>query len=95
VERAGVAATAAYRAAAATRFLRRRGLPAIIGREELKAKIERGGDVILVEILDPEYYENAHLPGAVNLPLDRLGALAPKILPNKDADIVVYCMSSL
>jgi rhodanese-related sulfurtransferase len=70
-------------------------LPAPIGREELKAKIERGGDVILVEILDPEYYENAHLPGAVNLPLDRLGELAPKILPDKDADIVVYCMSSL
>jgi rhodanese-related sulfurtransferase len=95
VERAGVAATAAYPAAAATRFSRRRGLPAIIGREELKAKIERGGDVILVEILNSEYYENAHLPGAVNLPLDRLGELAPKILPDKDADIVVYCMSSL
>ena len=70
-------------------------MPAPIGREELKAKIESGGDVILVEILDPEYYENAHLPGAVNLPLDRLGELAPKILPDKDADIVVYCMSSL
>jgi rhodanese-related sulfurtransferase len=64
-------------------------------REELKAKIERGGDVILVETVDPEYYENAHLPGAVNLPLDRLGELAPKILPDKDADIIVYCMSSL
>jgi rhodanese-related sulfurtransferase len=70
-------------------------LPAPIGREELKAKIERGDGVVLVEILDPEYYENAHLPGAVNLPLDRLGELAPKILPDKDADIVVYCMSSL
>ena len=70
-------------------------MPAPIGREELKAKIERGGDVILVEILDPEYYENAHLSGAVNLPLDRLGELVPKILPDKDADIVVYCMSSL
>lgn len=70
-------------------------MPATIGREELKAKIERGDGVVLVEILDPEYYENAHLPGAVNLPLDRLGELAPKILPDKDADIVVYCMSSL
>jgi rhodanese-related sulfurtransferase len=70
-------------------------LPATIGREELKAKIERGDGVVLVEILDPEYHENAHLPGAVNLPLDRLGELAPKILPDKDADIVVYCMSSL
>jgi rhodanese-related sulfurtransferase len=66
-----------------------------IGREELKAKIDSWGDVGLVETLDPEYYEDAHLPGAVNLPLDRIGELAPEILPDKDADIVVYCMSSL
>jgi rhodanese-related sulfurtransferase len=32
---------------------------------------------------------------AVNLPLDRIGKLAPEILPDKDADIVVYCMNSL
>ena len=70
-------------------------MPATIGREELKAKIERGGDVILVETLDPEYYDEAHLPGAVNLPLDRIGRLAPEILPDKDAELVVYCMSSL
>jgi rhodanese-related sulfurtransferase len=70
-------------------------LPATIGREELKAKIERGGDVILVETLDPEYFDEAHLPGAVNLPLDRIGRLAPEILPDKDAELVVYCMSSL
>ena len=70
-------------------------MTATIGREELKAKIDRGGNVVLVEILDPEYYEDAHLPGAVNLPLDRIEELAPDILPDKDAGIVVYCMSSL
>lgn len=70
-------------------------MTATIGREELKAKIDSGDDVVLVEALDPEYYEDAHLPGAVNLPLDSIGELAPEILPDKDADIVVYCMSSL
>jgi rhodanese-related sulfurtransferase len=68
---------------------------ASIGREELKAKIDRGDDVVLVETLDPEYYEDAHLPGALNLPPDQIGELAPQILPDKDANIVVYCMSSL
>ena len=70
-------------------------MTATIGREELKAKIDRGDDVVLVETLDPEYYEDAHLPGALNLPPDRIWELAPQILPDKDADIVVYCMSSL
>ena len=64
-------------------------MTATIEREELKAKIDSWGDVILVETLDPEYYEDAHLPGAVNLPLDRIGELVPEILPGKDADIVV------
>ena len=66
-----------------------------IGREELKAKIDRGDDVVLVETLDSQYYEDAHLPGALNLPPDQIGELAPQILPDKDANIVVYCMSSL
>ena len=70
-------------------------MTASIGREELKAKIDSWGDVVLVETLDPEYYEGAHLPGALNLPPDRIGELAPQILPDKDANIVVYCMSSL
>ncbi len=70
-------------------------MTATIGREELEAKIAREGDIVLVETLDPEYYEEAHLPGAVNLPLGRIEELAPEILPDKDAEIVVYCMSSL
>ncbi len=70
-------------------------MTASIGREELKAKIDRGDDVVLVETLDSQYYEDAHLPGALNLPPDQIGELAPQILPDKDADIVVYCMSSL
>ena len=70
-------------------------MTASIGREELKAKIDSWGDVVLVETLDPEYYEDAHLPGALNLPPDQIGELAPQILPDKDANIVVYCMSSL
>ena len=70
-------------------------MTASIGREELKAKIDSWGDVVLVETLDLEYYEDAHLPGALNLPPDQIGELAPQILPDKDANIVVYCMSSL
>ena len=70
-------------------------MTASIGREELKAKIDSWGDVVLVETLDPEYYEDAHLPGALNLPPDQIGELAPQILPDKDANIVVYCISSL
>ncbi len=64
-----------------------------ISREELKAKLDRGDGFILVETLSEEQYQHAHLPSAVNLPLYHLRELAPEILPDKDADIVVYCAS--
>ena len=64
-----------------------------ISRDELKKKIDRKDSFILVETLAPVAYEHGHLPGAINLPPDQISVLAPKLLPNKDAEIVVYCAS--
>ena len=62
-----------------------------IGREELEAKLDRGEEVVLVETLGPKYYEDAHLPGAINIPHTEVDELAAKMLPDKSAQIVVYC----
>ncbi|MBV9866159.1 MAG: rhodanese-like domain-containing protein [Abitibacteriaceae bacterium] len=62
--------------------------------DELKAKIDRKDNFVLVETLSPSYYRHTHLPGAINLPPDQVAALAPQLLPDKNADIVVYCASS-
>jgi rhodanese-related sulfurtransferase len=62
-----------------------------ITREELKAMIDDGRNFTLVETLPSQAYEHAHLPGAINLPPDRVGELAPTLLPDKHAEIVVYC----
>ena len=59
--------------------------------DELKRTIERRGRFYLVEAQAPMMYEDAHLPGALNLPPNRVAELAPRILPDKDAAIVVYC----
>lgn len=64
---------------------------ATITREELKEKIESDNHFILAETLPKETYDHAHLPGAINLPPDRIGELAPEVLPDKSAEIVVYC----
>jgi rhodanese-related sulfurtransferase len=44
----------------------------------------------LVEVLSKESYGQGHIPGAINIPLDNLEELAPKILKKTDV-IVVYC----
>ncbi|MFN2454419.1 MAG: rhodanese-like domain-containing protein [Pyrinomonadaceae bacterium] len=66
---------------------------ATITREELKGKMDRGEKFLLVETLAAEYYKHAHLPGAINLPPDSVAAQAPTLLPDKGAEIVVYCAS--
>ncbi len=65
-----------------------------INRDELKQKMDRELPFILVEALSPEQYRTAHLPTAINVPADRVKELAPKLLPDRQQDIVVYCASS-
>ena len=64
-----------------------------ITREALAAKLEQGAAVTLVEALPARYYLDRHLPGALNLPHDQVDTLAPKLLPDRSAEIVVYCAS--
>jgi len=66
----------------------------VITTDELKRKVkEKPPNFKLVEALAPERYREAHLPGAINLPPDRLKELAPSVLPDKSAEIVTYCTS--
>ena len=64
-----------------------------ISRDELKRKIDLKEDFLLVETLPLTAYHHAHLPGAINLPSDEVSELAPQLLPDKNAQIVVYCAS--
>ncbi|MCA1579660.1 MAG: rhodanese-like domain-containing protein [Acidobacteria bacterium] len=66
---------------------------ATIIREELRQKIEQGDKFQLVETLPQTAYDHAHVPGAINVPPDQIRELAAKLLPDKSADIVVYCSS--
>ena len=47
-----------------------------------------------MDTLGEEYYRQSHLPGAINLPLEEIDR-AEEVLPNKEAEIVVYCMNTM
>lgn len=64
---------------------------ATISRRELKAKMDRGDEFVLVDTLGEPYYRHSHLPGAINLPLAEIGR-AEEVVPDKDTEIVVYCI---
>ena len=62
-----------------------------ISREELKEKKDRGDGFFLVDTLEEPYYRNSHLPGALNIPLEKI-AHTPEVILDKSAEIVVHCM---
>ena len=59
-----------------------------ITREELKEKMDRGDDFVLLEVLREASYQRAHLPGAIRLQDTNRAA---ELLPDKGAEIVAYC----
>ena len=63
-----------------------------ISRDELKAKMDRGEEFVLVDALSAEHYQSSHLPGAINLSYEFVDE-AESLLPDKHAEIVVYCMN--
>jgi len=65
-------------------------VPNDISREELRRRL-RDPALVLVDVLPPSSYAAAHIPGALNLPVDDIPARAAAVLPDRAAEIVVYC----
>ena len=68
-------------------------LPSEISAQDLALSLSSAEPPQLAEILGPAYFATGHLPGAVNLPLEGFAEAAVRVLPDKQADIVVYCAS--
>jgi rhodanese-related sulfurtransferase len=66
------------------------GIHSGISRDELRDGL-RSGTLTVVDVLPVESYESGHIPGAINLPMDSLADRARESLPDRNADIVVYC----
>ena len=65
-------------------------MPSHISRDELRLRMTTTGRPILVEALGAGYYEDAHLPGAINIPPGQVDRLAAALLPDRQVSIVVY-----
>jgi rhodanese-related sulfurtransferase len=61
-----------------------------ISAQELSSEIQKGS-VTVIEVLPESSFISGHLPGAMNLPLEGFEAAAVARLPQRNAEIVVYC----
>ncbi len=65
-----------------------------ISTKDLKTRLDRKENIKVVETLAPERYREAHIPGALNIPPEKIRELAPQLLPEKNAEIVTYCANT-
>ncbi|MBM4235712.1 MAG: rhodanese-like domain-containing protein [Firmicutes bacterium] len=50
-------------------------------------------DVIILDVRTLEEYEEIRIEGALLIPEDQIRTLAPEMLPDKEAIILIYCRS--
>jgi rhodanese-related sulfurtransferase len=65
-----------------------------ISRDEIKALLDAGHSITLVETLGPQHFEQGHLPGAIHIGMDEVTERAAESLPDRDALIVTYCSNT-
>ena len=67
-------------------------VPVEVGVQDTQRLIaEKGANLRLVDVRDPDEYEYCRLAGAELIPLLTVASDAAAKLPDKDAHIIVYC----
>ena len=64
-----------------------------ITMDEAVAMMEKEEDYIILDVRTVAEYNEKHIPGAINIPNEAIGADAIPELPDKDQLILVYCRS--
>lgn len=60
---------------------------------EAKARIDSGDKVIILDVRTEEEFKSGHIPGAILIPNETIAKTRPDLLPDLDAEILVYCRS--
>lgn len=60
---------------------------------EAKARIDSGDEVIILDVRTEEEFRSGHIPDAILIPNETIGNTRPDLLPDLDAEILIYCRS--
>lgn len=64
-----------------------------ISTDELKRFIDSKEKIIILDVRTAGEYSRGKIEGSVNLPIDDIGENVEKLIPDKQAKIIVYCLS--
>lgn len=65
-----------------------------ISAQELYKMIQAGEKMIIVDCRSKWAYDEGHIKGAINLPVNNVEQLAPKLIPRKETELILYCGSA-
>ena len=66
-----------------------------ISAEEAKKILDENAGAILLDVRTEAEFKDAHIRGAIQLPLNEIEKKAAEKLPDKNAVILVYCRSGV
>ena len=58
---------------------------------ELMDRLESPTAPVVLDVRSPEEYAEGHIPGAINIPYDQIGAQIGSLEDYRERDLVVYC----
>jgi rhodanese-related sulfurtransferase len=63
-----------------------------IATDQLAARLHApGGSLTVIDARSRVEYDEAHIPGAINIPAEKTGALLPKLVKDRQRALVFYC----
>lgn len=64
-----------------------------ITAKEAKDRIDSGAEIIILDVRTQEEYDAGHIQGAILIPNETITDEMPDLLPDLDAEILIYCRS--
>ncbi|HZW49701.1 MAG TPA: rhodanese-like domain-containing protein [Bacillota bacterium] len=64
-----------------------------ISPEIAKSRIDSKDELIIVDVRTKEEYQEKHIENAILIPNETITDQKPALLPNLDAEILIYCRS--
>ena len=64
-----------------------------ISAADAKARMDSGDEIIILDVRTKEEYDAGHIAGAILIPNETIIDKQPELLPDLNAEILVYCRS--
>ena len=64
-----------------------------ISAEDAKARIDSGDEIIILDVRTESEFRAGHIPNAILIPNETISDKMPDLLPDLNAEILVYCRS--